>query len=199
MGDSRNDRFRSFVFKNRGLLLSAPAALLAAFGRPSRQSVTVGLPLAAAGELIRCWAVGYAGVTTRHDSVTAPKLVTGGPYAFVRNPLYLGNFLTAAGFALAFTGKNSAFVRAVLAGGSLAAMLAIYATIVPHEEAFLRSQFGEAFERYCGRVPRIVPRFDPLPEGDGEWKAEAVLAAESKTFVLFGAMLAALALKARGA
>ena len=54
------------------------------------------------------WAVGYSGVTTRGDTVTAPALVTAGPYAYVRNPLYVGNFLTAAGFAIAFTGKNSA-------------------------------------------------------------------------------------------
>lgn len=189
--------FRSFIFKNRGLILSAPAALLATLGRPSAESIRFGLPLAIAGELLRCWAVGYSGVTTRNDEVTAPSLVTGGPYAYVRNPLYLGNFLTAAGFALAFTGKNSAASRWALAGGSLAAMFAVYATIVPHEEEFLRSRFGETFERYCIRVPRIVPRVVPIEDGEGEWKADAVLSAESKTFALFGAMLAALVLRAR--
>src|ERR1700736_79938 len=66
------------------------------------------------------WAVGYSGVTTRGDTVTAPALVTAGPYAYVRNPLYAGNFLTAAGFALALTGKNSAPVRCALVGGALA-------------------------------------------------------------------------------
>ena len=66
---------QAFVFKNRGLLLALPAAALAACGRPSARSVVLGLPLAVAGELVRCWAVGYSGVTTRHDVVTAPKLV----------------------------------------------------------------------------------------------------------------------------
>src|SRR5579862_3776389 len=141
MADSQSDDVRAFVFKNRGSLLAAPAALLAAFGKPSALSVTLGLPIAFAGELIRCWAVGYSGVTTRGDVVEAPKLVTAGPYAYVRNPLYVGNFITALGFAIAFTGKNSGRARAALIGGSLATMLGVYATIVPHEEEFLRSEF----------------------------------------------------------
>ncbi len=188
---------QAFVFKNRGLLLSLPAAILACCGRPSARSVALGLPLALSGELMRCWAVGYSGVTTRDDAVTAPKLVTAGPYAYVRNPLYLGNLLTAAGFAIAFTGRNSPRARFALIAGSLGAMASLYATIVPHEEAFLRSQFGEEFERYCERVPRVVPQIEPLPGAKGEWQAEALISAESKTFALFGAMLAALALRAR--
>lgn len=199
MADPMNENLRAFVFKNRGLLLSLPAVILAACGRPSALSVALGLPLALAGELVRCWAVGYSGVTTRHDAVTAPKLVTGGPYAYVRNPLYLGNFITATGFAIGFTGRNAPLARAVLAAGALLAMGAVYATIVPHEEAFLHSQFGEEFERYCERVPRIIPQLEPAPGGNGEWQPEALKAAESKTFVVFGAMLLALALRARQA
>jgi protein-S-isoprenylcysteine O-methyltransferase Ste14 len=187
----------SFLFKNRGLLLALPAGLLALAGRPSARSIRVGLPLAVAGELIRCWAVGYSGVTTRHNEVTASKLVTAGPYGHVRNPLYLGNFVTAAGFAIAFTGANSRRARRGLVLGSLGAMLALYAEIVPHEEAFLREEFGEEFERYCESVPRVVPQLEPPANGNGAWSADALISAESKTFALFGAMLAALALRAR--
>jgi protein-S-isoprenylcysteine O-methyltransferase Ste14 len=188
--------FQAFVFKNRGLLLGVPAAVLALCGRPSARSVALGLPLAFAGELLRCWAVGYSGVTTRDEVVTASKLATGGPYAYVRNPLYLGNFITALGFAVAFTGKNSRCVRRALAGGSLATMAAIYATIIPHEEAFLRSQFGEEFDRYCERVPRLVPQLEPLPQTGARWESRALKDAESKTFALFGTMLLALVLRA---
>ena len=188
---------QAFVFKNRGLLLALPAAALAIFGRPSAASIALGLPLAVAGELVRCWAVGYSGVTTRNDAVIAPKLVTGGPYGYVRNPLYIGNFITAAGFAIAFTGRNSDTVRWALAGGALAAMAAVYAIIVPHEEAFLRSKFGAAFQRYCERVPRLIPRNEPLREDDARWDGSALIEGESKTFALFGAMLAVLAFKAR--
>jgi protein-S-isoprenylcysteine O-methyltransferase Ste14 len=188
---------RAFVFKNRGLLLGLPALALVARGKPSPGSIALGLPIAIAGELIRCWAVGYSGETTRNDVVTAPKLVTAGPYAHARNPLYIGNFVTAAGFAIAFTGRNCPFMKTLLVGGSLAAMGAVYAAIVPHEEAFLRSQFGDEFERYCNRVPRVIPQLEPIDDPQGQWSAGVVRTAESKTFVTFGAMLLALWLKAR--
>lgn len=190
------DDVRAFVFKNRGALLALPAVGLVIFGRPSALSVTLGLPLAFAGELIRCWAVGYSGETTRADEVTAPELVTAGPYAHVRNPLYVGNFITAAGFAVAFTGKNSGPARLALIAGSLALMAGVYRTIVAHEEDFLRARFGEAFDEYCDRVPAVVPRIEPMPAGNGRWRGETIKTAESRTFATFGAMLAALALKA---
>ena len=194
MDDSES--FEAFVFKNRGALLAVPAVALAALGKPSAFSVTVGLPIAIAGELLRCWAVGYSGVTTRGDAVEAPKLVTAGPYAYVRNPLYVGNFLTAAGFAIAFTGKNSGLARLGLIAGALGSMIGVYATIVPHEERFLREKFGEEFDRYCERVPPVVPQLEPMPDGAGEWRSDVIAKAESNTFATFGAMLASLALKA---
>ncbi|HTV92926.1 MAG TPA: isoprenylcysteine carboxylmethyltransferase family protein [Verrucomicrobiae bacterium] len=195
MDDTNNDELQALVFKNRGLLLAIPAALLAAFGRPSATGVALGLPLAIAGELIRCWAVGYSGVTTRGDAVEAPQLVTAGPYAYVRNPLYVGNFVTALGFAVAFTGRNRASAKLALIGGSLAAMAAVYATIVPHEEKFLRSQFGAAFDRYCEQVPPVIPRLKPAQGGEGQWNPSVIREAESRTFATFGAMLGVLVLK----
>jgi protein-S-isoprenylcysteine O-methyltransferase Ste14 len=195
MDNANANELQALVFKNRGLLLTIPAALLALFGRPSATGIALGLPVAIAGELVRCWAVGYSGVTTRGDHVEAPHLVTAGPYAYVRNPLYVGNFITALGFAVAYTGKNSFAAQLGLIGGSLAAMAAIYATIVPHEEAFLRSEFGEAFERYCEEVPRVLPRSQPAPGGEGTWNPSVIREAETRTFVTFGAMLGVLVLK----
>ena len=195
MTDPRNEEFQALVFKNRGALLSIPAAVLAAFGKPSATSVAVGLPLALAGELIRCWAVGYSGVTTRGDHVEAPQLVTAGPYAYVRNPLYVGNFVTALGFAVAFTGKNSFAQKVALIGGSLGVMAGVYATIIPHEEQFLRSQCGEAFDRYCENVPPLVPQSEPAQEQHGQWNPSVIKEAETRTFATFGAMLGALILK----
>lgn len=195
MTDPRNEEFQALVFKNRGALLSIPAAILAAFGKPSATSVAIGLPLAIAGELVRCWAVGYSGVTTRGDHVEAPKLITAGPYAYVRNPLYVGNFITALGFAIAYTGKNSFAQKLALVGGSLGVMAGVYATIIPHEEQFLRSQFGEDFDRYCETVPPLVPQAEPAKEQHGQWDASVIKEAETRTFATFGAMLGVLILK----
>jgi len=143
----------AFVFKHRGALLTIPAVALAVFGKPAAATVALGLPFAVTGELLRCWAVGYSGVTTRGNTVEAPQLVTAGPYAYIRNPLYVGNFITAAGFAFAFTGANAPAARIALIGGALGMMAAVYATIVPHEESFLAREFPETFASYRRRVP----------------------------------------------
>lgn len=189
----------AFIFAQRGALLAIPAALLVATGKPSALSIALGLPLAFAGEAIRAWAVGYSGVTTRSNAVEAPALVTAGPYAYVRNPLYAGNFVTAAGFALAFTGANSWPAKAALVAGSLGVMLGVYAVIVPHEEAFLRETFGAAFDDYVCRVPRVFPALEPAAEQSGSYDPSVIGKAESRTFLTFGAMLAMLAFKARQA
>jgi protein-S-isoprenylcysteine O-methyltransferase Ste14 len=191
-----DDSWRAFVFGRRGTLLALPAVVLAACGKPSAFSIATGLPLAFLGEAVRMWAVGYSGVTTRGDTVTAPRLVTAGPYAYVRNPLYLGNLLTAAGFAWAFTGANRPATRGVLIAGALTAMLGVYAAVVPHEEEYLRATFGAAFDDYVARVPRIVPLVEPAEPQQGSYDPDVIAKAESRTLVTFGAMLAVLALKA---
>ena len=183
------------MFKFRGAILALPALVLIVLGKPTALSAAIGIPIAVAGELLRCWAVGYSGVTTRGDHVEAPALVTAGPYGYVRNPLYVGNFITALGFALAFTGALAAPLAALLVLASLAIMIGVYAVIVPHEEGFLRGKFGVAFEQYCERVPRVVPKIPPLA-GNGMFRAEVIRDAETRTFVTFAVMLGALALKA---
>ena len=182
----------AFFFKNRGALLALPALALVIFGVPTLHAALLGIPIAILGELLRMWAVGYSGVTTRGDYVEAPKLVTAGPYAYVRNPLYVGNFITALGFALAFTGGNALALRLLLVLGSLVWMLVVYGIIVPHEERFLHATFGDAFARYCERVPRIVPRIPPAPEAAGTWDGSVIARAETRTFVTFLVMLAIL-------
>lgn len=196
MDAERERSWRDGVFERRGALLAVPAATLAIFGRPSAKSAVAGVSLALAGEALRCWAVGYSGATTRSDRVVAPALTTAGPYAFVRNPLYAGNFITALGFTLAFAGGLGSSGRTVLAVSGLGTMVAVYAAIVPLEEAYLRETFGTAFEEYAARVPRIVPRLTPASPALGTYDASVIARAESRTFVSFGAMLGVLAFKA---
>jgi protein-S-isoprenylcysteine O-methyltransferase Ste14 len=194
---SESSELDRFVFARRGELLAVPAVVLAAFGKPSAFSIAAGLPLAFIGEAIRAWAVGYSGVTTRGDAVTAPGLVTAGPYAYVRNPLYVGNFITALGFAVAFTGANGPLARATLVTGALGTMLAVYSVVVPHEERYLRATFGAEFDEYVAAVPRVLPRTAPGGSEAGTYDPSVIGRAESRTFVTFGAMLVALAFKAR--
>jgi protein-S-isoprenylcysteine O-methyltransferase Ste14 len=81
------------------------------------------------------------------------ELTTTGPYAYTRNPLYLGSTLIAAGFAVALLSWPVALLLAVF-------FLAIYVPVIASEERFLRATFP-GFEAYCRRVPRFFPRFGP--------------------------------------
>lgn len=189
--------WRNVFFKNRGTLLALPAVALALLGKPKGSSIALGVPIACAGEALRCWAVGYSGVTTRADHVTAPALTTAGPYAYVRNPLYVGNFITAVGFTIAFTGGLRGPKRLALAALGLGTMAGIYAAIVPLEEAYLRETFGPQFDEYVARVPRLLPRVRAAQPQAGAYDPGAIVRAETRTFVTFAAMLAALAVRAR--
>ncbi|HEV3157568.1 MAG TPA: isoprenylcysteine carboxylmethyltransferase family protein [Candidatus Baltobacteraceae bacterium] len=187
---------RATVFKNRGALLALPAVALATLGKPSAFSIAVGLPVAFAGEAIRCWAVGYSGATTRADHVTVQHLTTAGPYAYVRNPLYVGNFLTALGFGIAFTGALPRERRKLLIGAGLATMASVYSTIVPLEESYLERKFGREYVEYRAAVPQWIPKCSPVQETKGTYDVSTIAKAESRTFLTFGVMLLALAAKA---
>lgn len=81
------------------------------------------------------------------------ELTQTGPYAFTRNPLYLGSMLIAAGFAVAL---GSWVFALVLAGG----FAIVYIPVIASEERFLRATFAD-FDQYCRRVPRLIPRLTP--------------------------------------
>jgi protein-S-isoprenylcysteine O-methyltransferase Ste14 len=110
--------------------------------RPSWRSLLVGTGLVLPGLLIRALASGHV---RKNES-----LATSGPYAYTRNPLYLGSLLMGVGFCVA--------ARSWWVGLALVVMFfAIYLPVIWDEEAFLRRTFPE-FEEYALRVPRMMPR-----------------------------------------
>jgi protein-S-isoprenylcysteine O-methyltransferase Ste14 len=113
---------------------------------PQWKPIAWSLLLVAPGLWLRAYASGYV-KKNRELTVT-------GPYAHVRNPLYLGSILIAAGFAVALMSWQFAVALAVF-------FLLIYVPVIASEEAFLRETFLE-FEWYCARVPRLVPRLTPV-------------------------------------
>jgi protein-S-isoprenylcysteine O-methyltransferase Ste14 len=190
----------SIIFKNRGLILVPVALVLVIFGRPTPQSAMVGIAIAAIGEVLRIWAVGYSGTTTRADVVTAPTLVTAGPYSFVRNPLYIGNALTALGFWFAFSGGLTTVQSALMLAFVALVVGGVYATIIPLEEAYLAETFGAPYREYVARVPRIIPVRAPLlaAERRGVWQAGVIFRAEIITLLFFGLMVSAVFVKLYG-
>ncbi len=130
-------------------------AVAVAFVEPREYhwGVTLGsVMLVAAGLGIRAWAAACAGEHTREAAISAPRLVTDGPYAWVRNPIYLGTMVLSLGM-LGMIGD----VRLVPLG--MVILLALYATLIPAEERFLREKFGEEYVRYQCGVRRLWPNF----------------------------------------
>ena len=82
------------------------------------------------------------------------QLTTSGPYAYTRNPLYLGSLMMATGFAIA---ARSWWVVAIM----LLTFALIYVPVIAGEERYLRQTFPE-YEEYARRVPRMFPRLTPF-------------------------------------
>lgn len=118
------------------------AALFLWLARPSVQSLLLSLLLVVPGLLLRGYAAGYV----RKNA----ELTQTGPYAYTRNPLYLGSMLAAFGFTAASRQWPLVLLLAVL-------FLFIYLPVIRSEEKFLRAHFLE-FEAYAARVPRLLPR-----------------------------------------
>lgn len=130
----------------------------------------LGLLFAMLGESLRVYVTGWVpeGTSGQNDRLEASVLNTKGPYAHVRNPLYVGNFFICLGLAC-------------IAGDLAPAALGLgffvfeYFFIVRAEEDFLRSKFGAAFDAYVAQVPRWLPRARPasqgkLREGHFDWR-----------------------------
>jgi protein-S-isoprenylcysteine O-methyltransferase Ste14 len=120
-------------------------AAFAWFARPDARSLAWGLPVSALGLALRAWATGHVEKNIR--------LAESGPYAYVRNPLYLGTLLVAAGFAIASR-------RWLLAALFAVVFLFIYLPAIELEEQHLRKLFPE-FAAYAERVPALWPTFTP--------------------------------------
>ena len=94
------------------------------------------------------WLRGYASGYVKKNR----ELTQTGPYAYTRNPLYLGSILIAAGFAVALLSWPVAPMLTAM-------FLIIYVPVIASEERFLRSTFPD-FDAYCHRVPRLIPEVD---------------------------------------
>jgi protein-S-isoprenylcysteine O-methyltransferase Ste14 len=121
------------------------AVLYFCLARPTWRSMAVGAIGVVPGLVIRALASGHV----RKNEA----LAISGPYAYTRNPLYLGSLLMGLGFVVA---ARSWWVGVAL----LVMFFAIYLPVILNEEAFLRQKFPE-FEQYARQVPRMLPRLTP--------------------------------------
>jgi protein-S-isoprenylcysteine O-methyltransferase Ste14 len=155
-------------------------ALYLWLAKPTVASMLIGSALIIPGLAVRALASGHV---QKNE-----QLATTGPYAYTRNPLYLGSLILAMGFAL--SARNW-----WIGAGIIAMFCIIYLPVIRGEEAFLKERFPE-FAEYARHVPRLLPRLSSF--GDNR---------ESFSWDLYGkhreynaalgsaAMLAALAAK----
>jgi protein-S-isoprenylcysteine O-methyltransferase Ste14 len=122
----------SFVFAAAYLWLAQPAWT----------SIAAGCVVTLPGLWLRALASGHVHKAT--------ELATTGPYAYTRNPLYVGSLILAAGFAVA---ARSPWVVLLM----LLMFVGVYLPVIRAEEEYLRRTFPD-FEEYARRVPRLLPR-----------------------------------------
>ena len=120
----------------------ALATLYVWLAHPTWLSILAGTAIAVIGLIVRALASGHV----RKNE----QLTTTGPYAYTRNPLYLGSLTIALGFTLA---SRSWIIAAIV----VAMLVGIYVPVIRSEERFLRARFPQ-FDEYSRNVPRLLPR-----------------------------------------
>ena len=172
---------RHFVGYHRILLSGGVVAVLCFFAAPNRTSILAGIPIILLGEGVRIWS---SGCLTKNRALSRS-----GPYALVRHPLYLGNFLIGVGFSVT-SGRAALVVLFAAAYG------AIYYATIEEEEKALRERFGKEFEAYASQVPRLIPLRIPFPQkGAGFQWTRVKDHREYKTWVAIGVLLAFMVVK----
>ena len=137
------------------------AALFILLARPRPLTLAVGGAVALCGLLVRAWASGHI---RKNDA-----LAISGPYAYTRNPLYLGTFILGLGFTIAAAGDW--WLLYVVLGGMFAALfLGIYLPVMRVEASTLSTLFGDDYERYAAAVPLLFPHLTPYGD-DGNARA----------------------------
>lgn len=130
------------------------AAVFLVFAKPTVFSLAIGGSIALIGVAIRAWASGHI----RKASVLA---VTG-PYAYTRNPLYVGSFIMGVGFTVA---ANVWWLALIF----IALFIGIYLPVMRVEADDIRRIFGEDFEEYERNVPLLLPRLMPWKKTVGKF------------------------------
>lgn len=148
------------IFKYRSYTPIPFVILMLAFENANTTSLVVGFLIAVIGELIRFWGVSWAGSETRTTGgVGGSNLIISGPFAYVRNPLYVGNILMYFGL-----GVMSFALFPYLQIIAIAFFILQYHLIVGEEESFLKTKFGEQYKRFLGNVPKFFPRLTPYKD-----------------------------------
>jgi Putative protein-S-isoprenylcysteine methyltransferase len=143
--------------RNIGIPLVFASLILAGF---QLKFLWISITLVCLGEGIRIWSAGHL----KKEEV----MTTGGPYRFIRNPLYLGSFLIAIGFCLI---AGSIWIWILM----IAYFLLCYIPVIRFEENTLREKFPDQFDRYAAIVPAFYPTAHLYPQSSTRFSWKQVL------------------------
>ena len=175
----------AWVFRNRSWLPVPLALVLIVLSRQlhvAPRFVAGGLALEGVGEALRLWAIRHIGTISRTRAQRIGPLVTSGPYAFVRNPLYVGNWCLWTGVVVCSGVMWMLPVVWVVFGVQ-------YALMVAHEERLLRAHhddFADYMRQIPGWIPRLTHRLPATRAPQVSWGA--VLVSERSTLLAIAVM-----------
>ncbi len=179
MGTQRSEMQR-LTFKYRSYTPIPFLIIIVVLSEPTLPSLVIGLLIVIVGESVRFWGVSIAGSETRTTRmVGGSHLVTSGPFAYVRNPLYVGNIMVYVGVGV----MSMALFPWLLIGACLWFCVQ-YRLIVAWEEEFLLQRFGAEFADYQKHVRRFLPRmtkYVPSAPAPRTMNAQIGLTSERRT------------------
>lgn len=156
------------VWARLAILLSRNGAMT--IGAAFNAVLIAGILCAGLGAWMRTWGSAYLGVEVMSDErMRGEGVVADGPYRYLRNPLYVGNWIDTLALAMLMP-VSGAIVTLVL-------LVVFQMRLILGEEAFLREKLGEPYVAYCAKVPRIVPALRPRVAASGlrpQWMRAAV-------------------------
>ncbi|MEC9106752.1 MAG: isoprenylcysteine carboxylmethyltransferase family protein [Candidatus Neomarinimicrobiota bacterium] len=150
-------KIANFLFKYRSYTPIPLALYILINSNFQIQNLIIGLTLIFIGELLRIWAVSYAGGITRTTKVGAPSLCTTGPYSYTRNPLYIGNMIIYTGVVYVAGSYNILSMLII----TWTFFIIQYYLIIKLEQNRLIEIFGKEYKAYMDNVPILFPRLSP--------------------------------------
>ena len=145
--------------------------LLIYYSRPTQPGFTIGAVLVAIGTVIRVWAGGHL---TRDQQLT-----TSGPYAYTRNPFYLGRLFLLIGFGI-MSGLSNVIAWVIL----IIALVIFFGYYMPRKEkregGRLRDLFGPDYEQWKANVPSLFPRLTPYRMNPRPWSMQLFLGGDER-------------------
>jgi protein-S-isoprenylcysteine O-methyltransferase Ste14 len=150
-----NEKFSAFIFKTRGIymFIAIAGSIILKYhsgGTTPLPLFTTGVALMASVQAFRMYAASYLWGRQAVARVEADFLCTSGPFAYVRNPLYLGNFMIGTGLCMAV---NEWYAYALF----IASFAFVYYIVIPYEEKYLQEKFGSAYLEYKAHTRRLIP------------------------------------------